>query len=215
MMTKDSRFRKSAYGGGNWSPRISSHREEIGRLWGACGINSEWARLEAVLLHTPGPELIDIPDPESAQMLAIPDLEKARQQHEAIAQAYRENGVTVHYVEPDGIPTPNQIFCADLLFMTPEGAILARPASTVRAGEERWISRRLADLGIPIVRTLRGNAVFEGADAHWLDDRTVLIGRGLRTNDEAIEQISSVLGEMGVMVMSFRANIVREKSFVI
>jgi len=86
--------------------------------------------------------------------------------------------------------------------MTPEGAILARPASTVRAGEERWIARRLADLGIPILRTLRGTATFEGADAHWLDDHTVLVGRGLRTNAEAIAQITSLLNEMGVEVIA-------------
>jgi len=141
-------------------------------------------------------------DPESAQLLEIPSWELARQQHDAIAQAYREVDVTVHYVEPEGVPSPNQIFCADLFFMTPEGAILARPASTVRAGEERWIARRLADLGIPILRTLRGNAIFEGADAHWLDERTVLIGRGLRTNDEAIVQIASVLNEMNVDVIA-------------
>jgi N-dimethylarginine dimethylaminohydrolase len=82
--------------------------------------------------------------------------------------------------------------------MTPEGAILARPASTVRAGEERWIARQLADLGIPILRTLRGQATFEGADAAWLNPQTVLIGRGLRTNSEGISQVSDTLNEMGV-----------------
>jgi N-dimethylarginine dimethylaminohydrolase len=134
--------------------------------------------------------------------LEIPDWEVARWQHDALAQAYRDQGVSVHYVEPEGVPPPNLIFCADLFFMTPEGAILARPASTVRAGEERWVARRLVDLGIPILRTLRGNAIFEGADAHWLDECTVLIGRGLRTNEQAIFQITGVLNEMGVDVIA-------------
>ena len=82
--------------------------------------------------------------------------------------------------------------------MTPEGAILGRPASTVRAGEERWIARRLADLGIPIARTVRGQGTFEGADAMWLDATTVLVGRGLRTNAEGAAQVAATLGEMGV-----------------
>ena len=93
------------------------------------------------------------------------------------------------------------LFVADLMFMTPEGAILARPASTVRAGEERWVARRLADLGIPILRTIRGEGTFEGADAAWLDPHTVLVGRGLRTNAEGVRQVSATLQEMGVAVI--------------
>ncbi len=188
----------AAYGGENWSPRTRSHADEIGSVWRACGINSEWARLKAVLLHEPGAEWEQIGDPNAVQMLAAPDLALARQQHHAIAQAYRTAGVTVHSVNPSETPPPNQIFCADLFLMTPEGAILARPASTVRAGEERWIARRLAELGIPIVRTLSGEATFEGADAIWINPETVLLGHGLRTNAAGIEQVSGVLQTMGI-----------------
>ncbi len=202
MKKKKPPFETAAYGGDNWSPRTNSHGDEIGRLWEGFAVNSEWRRLQAVLLHPPGPELTAHPDPESIQMLDLPDWQRARQQHNDLAQAYRSHHVAVHYVQPDGTPSPNQIFCADLFFMTPEGAILARPASTVRAGEERWVARRLADLGIPILLTLRGTAVFEGADAHWLDEDTVLIARGLRTNDEAIAQIGNLLAEMGVTLIT-------------
>ena len=202
MKTNKPKYSASAYGGENWRPRTASHQDEIGSLWRACGINAEWTELQSVLLHPPGPELTALDNPESAQLLEIPSWEQARKQHDAIAQTYRDVGVSVHYVEPGGTPSPNQIFCADLFFMTPEGAILARPASTVRAGEERWIARRLADLGIPILKTLQGNALFEGADAHWLDQGTVLIGRGLRTNDDAIAQITLVLNEMDVEVIA-------------
>jgi len=192
----------SAFGGESWSPRTDTHRQEIGRLWLKCGIDTEWAPLKAVLLHRPGKELEEISDPDAANMIAAPDAELARRQHDAMAEAYRKEGVAVHYVQPD-IPTPppNQMFCADTFFMTPEGAILARPASTVRAGEERYIARRLADLGAPVVHTLRGQATFEGADAMWLDPQTVLLARGLRTNDEGDVQVMEALEAMGVAVM--------------
>ncbi len=200
-MTTDKPFDASAYGGQGWSPRIQSLAEELGSVWGAGGSTSEWSRLKAVLLHRPGPELTASVDPTAVQMLAPLDLERAQAQHDAIAQAYREAGTAVHYVEPGERPSPNQLFAADLLFMTPEGVILARPASTVRAGEERWVARRLADLGIPIVRSVRGRGTFEGADAMWLDSQTVIIGRGLRTNDEGAAQVTSTLLEMGVEVI--------------
>ena len=191
----------AAYGGPGWSPRTAPLRHEIGSLWAPCGIDSEWAPLKAVLLHPPGPELSAIGDPDQAQMLDRLDVDRARAQHDAIAQAYRSAGVTVHYVEPERLPSPNLIFVADLMFMTPEGAIVGRPASTVRAGEERFVARRLAELGIPILRTVRGTGTFEGADAAWIDPHTVLLATGLRTNAEGAAQVAALLAEMGVGVV--------------
>lgn len=191
-------FATAAYGGAGWSPRSTPLRDEIGRFWGPCGVSSEWAPLKTVLLHRPGPELAALADPDRAQMLAAPDADQARRQHDALAQAYRDAGVIVHYVEPPDMPPPNLLFVADLLFMTPEGAVLGRPASTVRAGEERFVARRLAELGIPILRSVRGTGTFEGADALWLDAGAALLATGLRTNAEGAGQVAALLREMGV-----------------
>jgi arginine deiminase len=196
---KPSTFGASAYGGEGWRPRRRTHGEEIGGLWADSGIDTEWAPLKAVLLHKPGEELAaSHNDPAAVQMLEPLDLELARDEHEAMAEAYRGAGVSVHAVEPSSAPSPNQMFCADLFVMTREGAILARPASDVRAGEERWVARRLADMGVPILKTLTGTATFEGADLMWLDPKTAIIGRGLRTNQAAIDQITGLLAEIGV-----------------
>lgn len=193
----------AAYGGEGWQPRSRSLTGELGNLWGACGVNSEWAPLKAVLLHRPGAELAASADPNAVQMVETVDIEKAQQQHDTLAQAYRDAGVTVHYVNPPTMPTPNQMFCADLMFMTPEGCILARPASDVRAGEERQVAAALARIGVPIVRTISGRGVFEGADAAWITPKKVMVGRGIRTNIEAINQMHTVLGEMGVELFAF------------
>ncbi|MCK6451991.1 MAG: arginine deiminase family protein [Alphaproteobacteria bacterium] len=201
-----STFGSAAYGGDNWSPRVLPHAAEIGPIWAPYGVGSEWSRLVAVLMHRPGAELGASADPDKVQMLAPLDLARAQGQHDGIAAAYRSAGVAVHYVDPppddpSGAP-PNQMFCADLMFMTPGGVILARPASTVRAGEERHVAARLAALGVPILRTLQGTATFEGADAMWLDARTVIVGRGLRTNDEAIRQVTACLADQGVATVA-------------
>lgn len=195
------KFQAAAYGGAGWSPRIKSLRQEIGQLWGACGVATEWSPLQAVLLHRPGPELDRLADPDAVQMLAPLDTGRVRQQHDALAQAYRDAGIAVHYVAPAETPPPNLMFVADLMFVTPEGAILGRPASTVRAGEERFIARRLVELGIPILRSVRGTGTFEGADASWVDPQTVLLATGLRTNAEGAAQVTSLLWEMGVEVI--------------
>lgn len=191
----------AAYGGEGWSPRRQTLRQELGGLWAPYSVSNEWDPLRAVLLHEPGAEWDNLTNADAAQMLSLPDPAIARAQHQALAAAYAAAGVAVHYIEPLQTPPPNLLFAADLFFMTPEGAILGRPASTVRAGEERWVARRLADLGVPILRAVRGDAVFEGADAMWLDAQTVLLGLGRRTNAAAAAQLAATLAELGVGVI--------------
>jgi N-dimethylarginine dimethylaminohydrolase len=194
-------FGAAAYGGPGWSPRLTSLRQEIGTIWQECGLQSEWSSLRAVLLHRPGPEVAETGEPDRVQMLGQVDPRRAQQEHDALAQAYRDAGVSVYYVESTMPASPNLMFVADLFFMTPEGAILGRPASTVRAGEERSIALSLAALGIPILRSVRGMGTFEGADAAWIDRKTVLLATGLRTNAEGAAQVTSTLLELGIDVI--------------
>lgn len=196
-------FGASAYGGAGWVARKHSHENEIGNIWSSYRIDSEWKPLKSVLIHEPGKELLAaMDDPEGSLMLAPLDIDIASAQHQGMADAYKALGIDVHYVDPLGTATPNLMFCADLLAMTPQGAILARPAGQSRAGEERWVARRLAELGIPILKTLTGDATFEGADLMWLDEKTAMIGRGHRTNQLAIEQITTVLNEIDCDVLA-------------
>ncbi len=196
-------FGAAAYGGEGWQPRRRRHRQEIGDLWTACGLDCEWSPLRAVLLHEPGDELVPPSgDVNSALQLAPLDIGKARAEYAEMVARYRAAGVDVHLVAPDGPVLPNQMFCADLFAMTSEGAILARPASEQRAGEERHVAARLAALGIPILKTLTGNAVFEGADLMWIDADTAVIARGLRTNQAAIDQLRGLMAELGVELIA-------------
>lgn len=146
MSQRQSTFGLSAYGGEGWSPRSDSMATELGGVWRACGIDSEWRTLRAVLLHRPGPELEASNDPNDVQMLA--------------------------------------------------------PIDVARAGEEREVARRPADLGVPILRSISGQATFEGADAAWLDAKTVAVAHGLRTNLRGIAQIAEVLADMQVEVIA-------------
>ena len=188
----------SAYGGGRWSPRLASMTADMPATWGDWGVCSEIGRLRAVLLRRPGPELDAVTDFDAMQMRSdlIPDVVRA--QHDALAEAYRAHGVAVHHVEQGRIDKPNSMFVRDLMLMTPEGAIVTRPASTVRAGEERLIAEALARLGVPILMSVHGSGTFEGADVAWIDRDLCFLAEGLRTNEEGAEQVERMLREIGV-----------------
>ncbi|MDP9367257.1 MAG: arginine deiminase-related protein, partial [Chloroflexota bacterium] len=159
----------AAYGGAKWSERSTVFRDDLPGTWGDWGVSSECGTLRAVLLRRPGEELDGVIDFDAAQMRADVLPEVARQQHDALAEAYRAHGVSVSYVERTRADKPNTLFIRDLMLMTPEGAIVTRPASTVRAGEERFVAEALACLGVPILMTVHGGGTFEGADVCWVD----------------------------------------------
>ena len=188
----------AAYGGTKWSARTAPLREELPALWGDWGAASECGTLRAVLLRRPGPELDRVEDFDAAQMRADVLPAVARAQHDALADAYRAHGVAVHYVERTRPDKPNAMFMRDLMLMTPEGAIVARPASTVRAGEERFVAEALARLGVPILLTVHGGGTFEGADVSWVDRDLCFLAEGLRTNREGADQVERTLREIGV-----------------
>lgn len=158
--------------------------------------------MREVLLARPGGELAFDDPPDRWLMLERIDLEAITAEAEAIARYYETQGVKVHWYVPPALPPPNLMFMRDVFFMTPEGAVLARLGASQRAGEERFGAHALASIGVPILATMRGEATFEGADALWLDDRTVLVGVGRRTNRSAVLQLKRLLRDLGASVIA-------------
>jgi N-dimethylarginine dimethylaminohydrolase len=190
----------AAYGGEAWSPRETG-REDFVAAWGDWGVSSECGTLRAVLLKRPGPELDLIDDYDAAQMRAPLDAARARAQHDGLAAAYEAHGVAVHRVEGSRPDKPNALFCRDLMLMTPAGAIIARPASTVRAGEERYVAEALGRLGVPILMTVHGEGTFEGADVSWVNKDLCFLAEGLRTNRAGADQVEWALRSLGTEVV--------------
>lgn len=186
-----------ALAGERWFPLETTITEDMSSIWGDWGVCSEVDKLKAVLMRRPGKEVENF-DWKAARFRAPIDPEKFRAQHDALADVYRAHGVQVHYVDEQRSDRPNALFCRDLVFMTPEGAIVTRPATEARRGEERYAAKKLADLGVPIIRTICGGATFEGAMGMWIDRHTVILASGVRTNREGYEMVRYELERMGV-----------------
>ena len=188
-----------ALAGERWFPKESTIIDDMKELWGDWGVCSEVDDLKAVLMRRPGKEIENF-DWQAARFKAPIDVERFRAQHDALAQIYRDHGVTVHYIEEQREDRPNALFCRDLVLMTPEGAIVTRPAMEARRGEERYAAQKLAELGVPIIRTICGDATFEGAMVMWVDRHTAILACGVRTNRSGYEMVESELKRMGAEV---------------
>lgn len=184
--------------GERWFPSNKTFSEDMLKYWGDWYCDSEVGKLRAVLMHRPGPEIDAVTDPASVRFRALMDPEKAREQHDSLAQVYRSHGVKVFYVEDGRLDRPNALFMRDQVLMTPEGAIVCRPAMEVRRGEERYAAEALARLGVPILKTISGEGFFEGACLLWVDRRTVILGTGSRANAAGACQVERELRDLGV-----------------
>ena len=132
-----------ALAGERWFPLETSIVDDMKNLWGDWGVCSEVDTLRDVIMRRPGKEIENF-DWEAARFKAPIDPEKFRKQHDGLAQVYKDHGVRVHYIEEQREDRPNALFCRDLLLMTPEGAIVTRPAMEARRGEERYMAKVLA-----------------------------------------------------------------------
>ena len=184
-----------------------------GREWGC---DNDVGRVRLCLMHCPGDEMNIVDrtrrieeigsygDPEAGwyfQSDTVPDWDEFRAQHQGLVDTLRDEGVEVVFldrIEPDGIKS---VYTRDSSFAVKGGAIVSRLARTIRRGEEAHVTRTLANLGMPILRTLHGTAMVEGGSFAWLNDRTAVIGRSICVNEEGCRQVEEVLNAQGVELL--------------
>ena len=176
----------------------TTFKEDMSGVWGDWGVSSEIGKLSAVLMRRPGKEIENIDAPVKWRMKELWDPDKVRGQQDKLVEIYREHGVKVYYLEDMGEDKPNGIYLRDLILMTPEGAIVTRPAISCRSGEEVYAAKELARLGVPIIKTINGEGIFEGACVIWLDRKTAFLGYGYRCNRAGANQVEEELKNMGV-----------------
>jgi N-dimethylarginine dimethylaminohydrolase len=188
----------AAHGGEGWQSRQGTTADELGSIWAACGVPAECGTLRSVLMHRPGPEIDGVADAGSALWYELLDPARARDQHDQLADLYRAHGIAVHELGEVALDRPNSYFCRDVFAMTPVGAVLARPASASRAGEERQAAAALARIGVPILHSVFGGATFEGADVAVVSQDLVFVAEGQRTNREGARQVAQAFSDAGV-----------------
>jgi N-dimethylarginine dimethylaminohydrolase len=153
--------------------------------------------LRRVLVRRPD-EAFGRADPVRWHYTSQPNLALAHQEHDAFVASLTQAGVEVIYhneILPDHA---DAIYVHDPALVTDEGAIILSMGKALRRGEERAITQRFEALGIPILYTLHGQARAEGGDLMWLDEHTLAVSLGFRTNAEGLRQLGEALASLEV-----------------
>jgi dimethylargininase len=132
---------------------------------------------------------------------AEPDPARMEDEHAAFRELITDAGAEVVLAEtPQGID-PDAIYVYDPALVTDQGALLLRPGKEGRRGEVEVLGADLVEAGVPVAARIDAPGLAEGGDTLWLDERTLLVGRGYRTNDDGIRQLTEALP--GVEVLTF------------
>jgi N-dimethylarginine dimethylaminohydrolase len=138
----------------------------------------------------------------SAGWLARPDLARLRGQHGAFAELLVGLGVDVTVLPAtDGLV--DACFAYDPVLVTERGVIELRMAKRARVEEPARLVAALADRGVPLAGRLEDGAVADAGDMFWLDERSLAVARGYRTNAAAHDQLTAILAEEGAVVERF------------
>ncbi len=56
---------------------------------------------------------------------------------------------------------------------------------------------------MPVIGEIKDPGTVEGGDTIWLDPKTLVVGRGIRTNQNGIDQLAAILQTHGISVIAF------------
>ena len=160
---------------------------------------SEVDRLSRVAVKHPRDAFIDqqtiARQWQELRFSAAPDLDRASHEHDRFIEALSVVA-EVHLLPRDETTTLDSIYVRDASIVCDRGLILCRMGKSQRV-EEPAAQERAAAAGhmpVAIVGRIEPPGRLEGGDVIWLDPRTVVVGRGYRTNADGIRQLRAILG---------------------
>jgi len=130
-----------------------------------------------------------------------PDLEAAAREHRQLVSLLEAVGARVYFLPEDSRTNLDSIYVHDPVLITNAGAVILQTGKVARRGEGPAMQDALNGWGVPILGTIEGGATAEAGDMIWLDSRTLLVGRGFRTNQTGIEWLSLLLQPLDVTVI--------------
>lgn len=131
------------------------------------------------------------------------DPARAAVQHAAFAALVAASGAAVEWLDDADDGLADSVFTHDPSLVTDKGAVILSMGKALRRAEPALHEAAYRRLGIPVLGRVEGAGQVEGGDCVWLDRNTLVVGRGVRTNQDGIQQLANVLGPIGVSVYGF------------
>lgn len=140
---------------------------------------------------------------EEFNYIGCPDYQRVLEEYKTFEDIIKDHVEEVYYLPQNIHSGLDSIYTHDTLKITQRGAIYFPMGKELRRGEPDATRKYLESLGIPTLGLIEGEGKMEGGDVVWIDNKTIAVGMGYRTNDEGIRQLKEIVKEFidGVVVV--------------
>lgn len=124
-----------------------------------------------------------------------PDFGRALEEYDRFVETLERFGIAIDYLPGHEGVSLDSIYPRDAAIMCERGAILCNMTKPRRRSEPEAVAEAFEMFGIPIHGAVTGEGRLEGGDVAWIDERTLAVGLGRRTNQAGIDQLRRILGD--------------------
>ena len=125
--------------------------------------------------------------------LARPDVTAATPEYERFLALLEAAGVETLHLPFDDTVGLDSLYPRDASIVCNRGVILCNMGKPQRRTEPAAQEAAFRAAGIPIRGRITGDGTVEGGDVCWIDERTLAVGRGYRTNEAGIRQLRDLV----------------------
>ena len=124
-----------------------------------------------------------------------PDFNKAINDYEKFISLLKSFGIELHFLSKDYSTSLDSIYTHDPCVITNKGVILSNMGKKARVPEINNVEQYFKSINIPILGKIEAPGTLEGGDIVWIDEKTIAVGEGYRTNNEGIKQLKHILSD--------------------
>ena len=129
----------------------------------------------------------------SLNFFGAPDFKESSKEFEQFTKILNSFNIKLYFIGEDDLATIDSIYTHDPLIISNNGAIICNMGKKNRISEKVAVKNFLKSKNIPILGEITAPGKLEGGDIVWINQNTIAVGIGYRTNLEGIKQLSKLL----------------------
>ena len=126
---------------------------------------------------------------------AEPNFDKAVLQYNNLISIIKSFGIDILMLPSNDNTSLDSIYTHDAGIATSSGIIICNMGKKSRKNEPKALKDFLSDNNISVIGEIKYPGIIEGGDIIWINNRTIAVGEGYRTNKEGIRQLKEILGD--------------------
>ena len=127
--------------------------------------------------------------------LAAPNFNSAISDYEIFVDLLKSFDIEIHYLPKDKSTSLDSIYTHDPCVVSNKGVVICNMGKKARQPEADTMKKFFNSIEVPILGKIQSPGTLEGGDVVWINEKTIAVGEGYRTNKEGIEQLKLLLSD--------------------